>query len=282
MPTALWMDVEDSLALEGRRSEDTADGDTLDVAVIRLRWMSNFTDADALAAEPGVRVRFTVAGRRRARRPRRRARYQGDRRGPRPAARRRTRRRAHRPRRRGPADPGDLRRIPDARRAHRGRGRVTARAPSRASDCCPSTTRFAREKVLRRRSGRSPLLATAARRLRDPPRPRRAPGRRAAARRRRRRARRLRRGLGARDLLARRARARRVSPRAAGPRGSRPRPALHARERRVRRAREARLDVLGDLIAEHLDTDRLTALIEDGVSSPLPAVESDLRAWDAR
>jgi adenosylcobyric acid synthase len=27
--------------------------------VLRLRWMSNFTDLDALAAEPGVRVRFT-------------------------------------------------------------------------------------------------------------------------------------------------------------------------------------------------------------------------------
>jgi len=32
---------------------------TLDVAVVRLRWMSNFTDLDALAREPGVRVRFT-------------------------------------------------------------------------------------------------------------------------------------------------------------------------------------------------------------------------------
>src|SRR5205823_3733364 len=29
------------------------------VADVQLRWMSNFTDADALAAEPGVRVRFT-------------------------------------------------------------------------------------------------------------------------------------------------------------------------------------------------------------------------------
>ena len=57
--TDLWMDVEDSLALEGRRAEAPGAGDTLDVAVIRLRWMSNFTDADALAAEPGVRVRFT-------------------------------------------------------------------------------------------------------------------------------------------------------------------------------------------------------------------------------
>jgi adenosylcobyric acid synthase len=59
----LWMDVEDSLALDvsGRRAElpPAAGGDTLDVAVLRLRWISNFTDADALAAEPGVRVRFT-------------------------------------------------------------------------------------------------------------------------------------------------------------------------------------------------------------------------------
>ena len=55
----LWMDVEDSLALDARRPELPAPADTLDVAVIRLRWISNFTDADALAAEPGVRVRFT-------------------------------------------------------------------------------------------------------------------------------------------------------------------------------------------------------------------------------
>src|SRR3954449_8766905 len=57
----LWLDVEDSLALEGRRAEAPTTGDTLDVAVVRLRWMSNFTDADALAAEPGVRVRFTTS-----------------------------------------------------------------------------------------------------------------------------------------------------------------------------------------------------------------------------
>ena len=55
----LWMDVEDSLALEAARPEAPAAADTLDVAVLRLRWMSNFTDLDALAAEPGVRVRFT-------------------------------------------------------------------------------------------------------------------------------------------------------------------------------------------------------------------------------
>ena len=57
----LWMDVEDSLALDSPRPEAPAveGSDTLDVAVLRLRWMSNFTDLDALAAEPGVRVRFT-------------------------------------------------------------------------------------------------------------------------------------------------------------------------------------------------------------------------------
>jgi len=55
----LWMDVEDSLALDGGRPESPAAAGTLDVAVIRMRWISNFTDLDALGAEPGVRVRFT-------------------------------------------------------------------------------------------------------------------------------------------------------------------------------------------------------------------------------
>lgn len=55
----LGIDAEDSLALEGRAPEAPALAGTLDVAVLRLRWMSNFTDLDALGAEPGVRVRFT-------------------------------------------------------------------------------------------------------------------------------------------------------------------------------------------------------------------------------
>src|SRR4029453_4724639 len=57
----LWMDVEDSLALGAPRPEGRVGpgDDTVDVAVVRLRWMSNFTDLDALSAEPGVRVRFT-------------------------------------------------------------------------------------------------------------------------------------------------------------------------------------------------------------------------------
>lgn len=56
----LWLDVEDSLALEvSRPVAAVASRDVLDVAVLRLRWMSNFTDVDALASESGVRVRFT-------------------------------------------------------------------------------------------------------------------------------------------------------------------------------------------------------------------------------
>jgi len=55
----LWLDAEDSLALEAPAPEAPAGADTLDVAVVRLRWISNFTDMDALSAEPGVRVRFT-------------------------------------------------------------------------------------------------------------------------------------------------------------------------------------------------------------------------------
>jgi adenosylcobyric acid synthase len=55
----MWMDVEDSLALEAPRPQEAGGGHTLEVAVLRLRWMSNFTDVDALATEPALRVRFT-------------------------------------------------------------------------------------------------------------------------------------------------------------------------------------------------------------------------------
>jgi adenosylcobyric acid synthase len=56
---ALDIDAEDSLAISQPRAELAGGRGTLDVAVVRLRWMSNFTDLDALAREPGVRVRFT-------------------------------------------------------------------------------------------------------------------------------------------------------------------------------------------------------------------------------
>ena len=59
----LWLDAEDSLALDAAgaapESAPLPGGDTLEVAVVRLRYISNFTDADALRGEPGVHVRFT-------------------------------------------------------------------------------------------------------------------------------------------------------------------------------------------------------------------------------
>ena len=72
----LWLDVEDSLSLATTRArsprdrsaalghgvEPTSFGgkDFLRVAVVSLPRISNFTDVDALSAEPGVLVRFAV------------------------------------------------------------------------------------------------------------------------------------------------------------------------------------------------------------------------------
>lgn len=57
----LWLDAEDSVDLEARREEPLPPlgRDALGVAVVRLPRISNFTDLDALACEPGVMVRFT-------------------------------------------------------------------------------------------------------------------------------------------------------------------------------------------------------------------------------
>lgn len=56
----LGLDVEDSLALDGRRTAPRAGEGTLRVAVVRLPRISNFTDVDALAAEPGVIVSYAT------------------------------------------------------------------------------------------------------------------------------------------------------------------------------------------------------------------------------
>jgi adenosylcobyric acid synthase len=59
----LRLDAEDSVQLE-TPSEGPAPprgADSLRVAVVRLPWLSNFTDLDPLAAEPGVSVCFTTA-----------------------------------------------------------------------------------------------------------------------------------------------------------------------------------------------------------------------------
>jgi adenosylcobyric acid synthase len=57
------IDAEDSLALTRDRPEVPAEpgGETLEVVVLKLRYISNFTDVDALATEPGVRVRFSMS-----------------------------------------------------------------------------------------------------------------------------------------------------------------------------------------------------------------------------
>ena len=56
------LDAEDSLALDGPRPRARGDavGDHLDVAVIQVPQLSNGTDVDALAIEPGVSVRLVA------------------------------------------------------------------------------------------------------------------------------------------------------------------------------------------------------------------------------
>ena len=54
----LWLDSEDALDLEARRAG--ADGTSLKVAVVRLPRISNFTDVDALGLEPDVDVVFAT------------------------------------------------------------------------------------------------------------------------------------------------------------------------------------------------------------------------------
>ncbi len=56
----LWLDAEDSLALDHPRpaAGPPHGGDVLRVSVVRVPRISNFTDIDALAAEPGVLVRM--------------------------------------------------------------------------------------------------------------------------------------------------------------------------------------------------------------------------------
>ncbi|WP_091447151.1 cobyric acid synthase [Micromonospora yangpuensis] len=58
----LWLDAEDSLAYGRVLGRPAAPHGTewLDVAVVRLPRISNATDVEALASEPGVRVRLTV------------------------------------------------------------------------------------------------------------------------------------------------------------------------------------------------------------------------------
>jgi adenosylcobyric acid synthase len=277
----LWMDVEDSLALDASRPEPPpAGGDTLEVAVVRLRWISNFTDADALSAEPGVRVRFT----------------------------------------RSAADieradlviiPGtkatvaDLDRLrsgglDDALRARAARGDPllgicggyqllgesiddeveSGRGRLAGLGLLPVRTAFAPDKILRRRSGSSPLLGTAATgyeirhgRVRPAADGRHEPilidddgepdGCHAGA------------VLGTswHGILEHDGFRRALLSRVAQARGRRFVPGMAP----FAAARAARLDALGDLAADHLDLDRLISLIEHGAPAGLPTIETGVR-----
>ena len=275
----LWMDVEDSLALEAPRPEPVADagGDTLDVVVLRLRWMSNFTDLDALAAEPGVRVRFT----------------------------------------RSVADveradllvvPGTKATVEDlARLRAAGLGRAIvarARAGAPILGICggyqllgerivdlvesghgevaglgvlPVATTFERSKVLRRRTGACAWLGTEAsgyeirhgRVARHGGEPLlrgddgEPDGCRAGAVV----------GTSWHGALEHDAFRRALLGRVAAARGRRFAPGVGS----FQAAREARLDVLGDLVSDNLDAARLDALIEAGVPAGLPTVQTEVR-----
>jgi adenosylcobyric acid synthase len=56
----VWIDAEDALAVAGWSNPSPVAGPTLRIAVIRLPRVSNATDVDALAAEPGVAVTVTA------------------------------------------------------------------------------------------------------------------------------------------------------------------------------------------------------------------------------
>jgi len=57
----VWLDSEDALDLEGRRA--VADASARKVAVVRFPRISNFTDVDALGLEPALDVVFAAAPR---------------------------------------------------------------------------------------------------------------------------------------------------------------------------------------------------------------------------
>ena len=213
------------------------------VAVVRLPRISNFTDVDALGLEPGARRRLRV--RRRAPSPTPTWSC-----CPAPARRiadlawlraRGLDRAIARPRRRRPAGARDLRRLPDAR-PHRSPTRTASRAEpaprSTGSGCSTSTTEFTA------REGAAASHEPAGYEIHHGRVTRRDSGRGAVT------------GHdGARRARGRRAPRRRTSREALGRR--RPPASFPA-------ARERRLDLLADLVEEHLDVDALLDLAVDG------------------
>ena len=246
---------------------------------MRLRWMSNFTDVDALAAEPGVRVRFTrspadveradlvvVPGTKATVEDLERLRAGG----PRPRAGRAARPRATRSSASAAATRCSASAIDDEVESRRGAvdGPRPAARPHDASRA---------DKLLRRVAGTVALAGGAAATGYEIRHGRAvAPRRRAADRRRRARARAARsapcsarRGTA---LLEGDAVRRALLAWVAARRGRRWVPGTEP----FAAVRERHLDRLGDLIDEHVDVAALEALIEGGAPAGLPVVESGL------
>ena len=227
----------------------------LRVAVARLPRLSNFTDLDALAAEPGVLVRYVT-------RPEELADADlvvlpGTRATVADLAWLRETGLADAVLRHaaaGGAGARHLRRPPDARPGPSPTTSSRGPAPCRASGCCPPTSGSRAEKTLGRPAGHGPRAAgatatrstTGSSTVDDAAEPF-LDGARAGS------------VVGARPGTARwrtTASAAPSSPRSPGPAGRRFVPAPDTDFAAVR---EARLDRLGDLVAEHADTDGAVA-----------------------
>ena len=239
----LWLDSEDALDLDGRRSGGgRAQGGRGPVAADQQLHRRRRARARARPRR-GVRVRPARA---RRRRPRGAARDPVDHRRPRVDAVARAGPGGPRARRRGPAGARDLRRLPDARAHHRrprrrrGAGRRRGRRaraarprprPSVARRCCGCTSRRATRSTTAGWSGRR------------------------------------RSGAGTRDDGARQPRGRRdpgVVPRATR--------SASTSQASFPEARERRLDLLGELVEEHLDVDALLDLATHGAPRSLPVL----------
>ena len=157
----LWLDAEDSLSVVAHRVVGTPapprGGEWLRVAAVRLPRISNSTDVEALACEPGRAGALGHRPRRPGRhRPDRRSGQQGHRRRPVVAARARPGRRDRRPRPGRQAGAGHLRGIPDAVPAHRRPGGIRARGRSPGWGCWTPTSPSPRPRYCAAGGRRSP------------------------------------------------------------------------------------------------------------------------------
>ena len=266
----VWLDSEDTLEVGHWRASTALSAtsrDRLKVAVIRLPRISNATDVDALAAEPGVDVLVTIdpavaesadllvlPGSRSTASDLAVAARTRPRRGRRPPGGDRS------------SGPRRLRWLPDARARDRGRRRGTGRASCRASGHLPVRVEFGESKVLARPVGSWSGHAVDTR-LRDPPRHRPTLPRTAPATTRIRLQRKASSTAGTSAPSGGRcgtAPSRATTSAGRGSRRSHARPGPsggpHAGAPGFAERRERMLDTLADALEEHVDIDALLSL----------------------